>query len=47
MKPFCNHGAINTFEKKLKIYFGDINPLGVHKNMRECTLEVNFEGLGW
>ena len=35
------------FEKKLKKNSGEINPVGVHRNMRECTLEVNFEGLGW
>ena len=47
MKLFCNHGAIYTFEKKFKKYSGEVNPLGVHRNMRGCTLEVNFEGLGW
>ena len=35
-----------TFGKKFKIYAGEKNPLGVHRNMRGCTLEVNFEGLG-
>ena len=47
MKLFCNHGAIYMFEEKFKIYSGEINLLGVHRNMRWCTLEVNFEGLGW
>ena len=24
-----------------------INPLGVHRNMRGCILEISCEGLGW
>ena len=47
MKLFCNHGVIYTFEKKFKKYLGEINPLGVHRNVRGSTLEVNLEGLGW
>ena len=34
MKLFCNHGGIYRFEKKLKKYSGEINPLEVHRNKR-------------
>ena len=38
----------NTGLKKFKKHSGEnINPLGVHRNMRGCILEVNSEGLGW
>ena len=43
----CNHGAIYTFEKTLQKYSVEINTLRVHRHMRECTLEFNFERLGW
>ena len=45
LKVFCNHGGIYRFEKKLKKYSGEINPLGVHRIIRGCILEVNSEGL--
>ena len=31
--------------KKFKKDSEEINPLGVHKNMKGCILEVNYEGL--
>ena len=38
----------NTGLKKFKKHSGEnINPLGVHRNMRGCILKVNSEGLGW
>ena len=40
-------GGIRKFEKKIKKYSGEINPLGIHRNIRGCVLEVNSEGLGW
>ena len=45
LKLFQNYGGIYRFEKKIKKYSGEINPLGVHRNMRGRILEVNFEGL--
>ena len=45
LKVFCNHGGIYRFEKKLKKYSGEINPLGDHRIIRGCILEVNSEGL--
>ena len=45
LKSFCNHGGIYRFEKKFKKYSGEINPLGVHRNIRGHILEVNSEGL--
>ena len=41
-QPWCN---IYVWEK-LKKYSGEINPLGVHRDIRERILEVNSEGLG-
>ena len=46
-KHFFNHSGIYKFEKKIKKYSGEINPLGFHRNMRGCILEVNSAGLGW
>ena len=37
----------HVFKKKFKKDFGEINPLGVHKNVRGSILEINCEGLGW
>ena len=47
MELFRNHEGIYRFHKKINKYSGEINPLGVHRNMRGCILEVNSEGLGW
>ena len=47
LKLFRNHDRIYMIEKKFKKYPGEINPLGVHRNMKECILQVNSEGLGW
>ena len=47
LKLFHNHGGIYRFRKKFKKDSGEINPLGVHRNMRVCILEINCEGLGW
>ena len=47
LKIFCNHGGIYRFRKKFKKDSGEINPLGVHRNMRVCILEIHCEGLGW
>ena len=33
--------------KEFNKYSGEINPLGVHRNMRGYILDVNSEGLGW
>ena len=33
--------------KKSRKILGEINPLGVHRNMRVCILEINCERLGW
>ena len=33
--------------KKFKKDSGGIDPLGVHRNMRGCILEINYELLGW
>ena len=41
LKLVLNHGGIYRFEKKFKKYSGEINPLGVHRNMRGCIFEVN------
>ena len=43
---FFNLAGIYKFEKKMKKYSGDINPLGIHRNIRGSILEVNSEGLG-
>ena len=34
-------------EEKFKKNSGEINPIGVHRNIRGCILEVNCEGIGW
>ena len=39
MKLFYNHGGIYRFRKKFEKDRGEINPLGVHKNMRVRILE--------
>ena len=36
LKLFCNLGRIYRFRKKFKKNPGEINPLGVHRNMRGC-----------
>ena len=46
LKLFCNHGGIYRFRKKFKKDSGEINTLGVHRNMRGFILEINCEGLG-
>ena len=46
LKLFRNHGVIYKLEKKINKYYGQINPLGVHRNKGGCILEVNSEGLG-
>ena len=33
--------------KKSRKILGEINPLGVHRNMRVCILQINCEGFGW
>ena len=43
---FFNHGKIYKFQKKIKKYSGETNPLGVHRNTRRCIIEVNSEDLG-
>ena len=45
-KVFCNHDERQMSEKKINKYSGEINPLGVQKNMRGIMPEVNSEGLG-
>ena len=47
LKLFRNHGAIRRFEKKFKKYSGEINPIGVHRNMRGNILDVNAAEMGW
>ena len=47
LKLFRSHSGIYRFRKKFKKDSGEINPLGVHRNIRECILEINCEGLGW
>ena len=47
LKLFCNHGMIYSFGKKFKKYSGEMNPSGVHRNMRGCVREVNSEGIEW
>ena len=47
LKLFRNHGRIYKFEKKFKKYFGEINALVVHRNLRGCILEVDTEEIGW
>ena len=42
LKLFPNHGGIYRFRKKSKKDSGEINPLGVHRNMRGCILEVSI-----
>ena len=32
-KLFYNHDGIYMFEKKFKKYSGQINPIGVHRNL--------------
>ena len=43
---FFNLAGIYKFEKKMKKYSGDINLLGIQRNIRGSILEVNSEGLG-
>ena len=40
MKVFCNLAAMYLIEKKLKKYSWEINPLGVHRYMREKPLKL-------
>ena len=47
LKLYSNHGGIYRFMKKFKKDSGGIDPLGVHRNMRGCILEINCELLGW
>ena len=47
LQLFCNHGGICRFRKNLKKDFGEINHLGVHRNIRDCVLEINSEELTW
>ena len=48
-KFFRNYGGAYRLEKKIQEikYSGDINPLGVHRNMRRCIPKVNSEALAW
>ena len=47
LKLFRSHGGIYRFEKKSKKYSGEMNPLGLHRNIRGRILGVNSEGLMW
>ena len=47
LKLFCNHAGIYRFRKKIKKDSGEINPLGVHRNMKGCIFEVYCEWQGW
>ena len=47
LKLFRNRRGIYRFKKKLMKYSWKINPLGVHRSMRGCILDVNSEGRGW
>ena len=47
LKLFHNHGGLYRLSQKFKKDSGEIDPLGVHRIMRECILEINCEGLGW
>ena len=47
LKLFRNFGGIYRFRKKFKKNSGEINPLGVQRNMIECILEIDCEGLEW
>ena len=38
-KVFPKHDGVNGFEKTFKKYSGDINPSGVHRNMRRRSLK--------
>ena len=44
LKLFCNQGGIYRFRKKFKKDSGETYPLGFHRNMRVCILEINCEG---
>ena len=44
---YCPVIEIYSLRKKLKNYSGEINPLGVHRTMRGCILEISLERLGW
>ena len=46
-KFFSKHGGTYKFRIKLKEDSGETNPLGFHRNMRVCILEINCEGIGW
>ena len=47
LKLFRNHGGIYRLKKKFKKDSGEVNPLGVHRNVRVSILEISCEGLGW
>ena len=40
------HGGTYRFQK-FKKCTGEINPLGIHRNMRECILKFKSKGLLW
>ena len=46
LKVFRNHSGIYRFKNKFKKDSWEINPSGVHRNMRVCILEINCECLG-
>ena len=47
LKLFHNHGGIYKFDKIVKEYSAEINPVGGHRNIRGSILEANSNGLGW
>ena len=44
---FPDHGGYTDMEKNSTNFWRKIKPRKLHRNMRECSLEVNPEGLGW
>ena len=47
LKLFHNHGGIYKFDKIVKEYSAEINPVGGHRNVRGSIVEANSNGLGW
>ena len=47
LKLLRKHGGMYRLRKKFKKDSGDINSLGVYRNIRGCILEINCEGLAW
>ena len=46
LKLFCKHRWTYKSKKKFKKYSEEIKPLGVHRNIRVCILQINSEGIG-